>query len=681
MQLHLASIYDSKISALKCTKLPSKSNIQQIFESTANARQALFYPPKMMEEKDNGIVSQQNNHAYHGVNNPMMQNIDAKCLLIESNDENSCNENSSNFFKGNFSDTSSNDQLLMEYTPNAPTLPSVSSQSFSSILLFKIDQCGRKCDMNDQKIVNQKRIFLDEIGDLFNHNDFQTVASVFPKEVNLKQKILSMIYINICSTKISHSSINSSYMISFMYSDKYEDKSLSQINKSVFSKQILKILNGMIKSLSISDLKILMKICADFLYDEYDQFFSFFANFIINHQNKSMDIFNMLCQLLCHYTKSSPYLKKTILPLLRILSDNLMVSNRITISKTILNIMIPLIKDRHFQIYSGEFIKLINLISEDFSNVYKFLLVYILKYYPQTNTKKQVILIKMMIKSLSSINTKDFSSNNYKLMNSFIKILANGIISPSSIVSLAAFQFFYERTVNTFISINKQLVFDSILPATLYSLKNHWSEKVRKDASFAISILKHSGANFENCMKIGGFLDSNPTANVQINMENKNQTFSMSLSTQNNDPTKAKRVPFTAMVMPNSDIAPPRGVLSKNQPPRVTFLNPKIPKSINNDLKNNMLPKRPSKVPCVHSLLPSNPASPSWISSSKKSIKASSSPLLTQLNDNNFNFFENSLNNNGNNESVNESENVVSISKMDAWVLITKWANVNDNSI
>lgn len=693
--IHLSSIYDSKVSALNCTKLPTKSNIQQIFDSTSNPRQNLSSEPTSIDEKENSKFAQQKKYIYNNVNNSLFQNVESNFSQPFEKDDTSYSE-SYNFFKGNFHDRNPNDQLIMEFTPNAQFLPPISSKSFQSILLFKIDQCRKKCDMNNQKIVNQKLAFLDEIGDLFNQNDFQAVASVFPKEINLKQKILSMIYINICSTKVFYTSMNSSFMISSMYSDKYEDKSLDQRNKSVFLKQILKILNGMIKSLSISDFSILMKICEDFLSDEYDQFFNFFANYIFCFQNKSMEIFNMLCQLLCNYTKSSPYLKKTILPLIRVLVDNLMISNRMAISKTVLNIMIPLIKDKHFQFYSGEFVKLIGLISENFSNVYKFLIVYILKYFPQTNTKKQVILIKMMIKCLTSISTKDFSSNNYKLMNSFVKVLSNCIISPSSIVSLAAFQFFYERSVNTFISINKQLVFDNLLPASMYALKNHWLEKVRKDASFAISILKHSGANFENCMlKKENFLDSNPMTNIQVSLSStfsqiipqtsKINSILVNSSSQRKDSNLPKRIrPFTPVAIPNSEMAPPRGVLPKNQATRITFANSitvssKVPKSINSDLKKQ--PARlPQKVSCMHTLLPSNQVSPAWSSSSKKAMKVSSSPIFSPLNDAEFNFFENSINDNEN-DNDNGVNSYISISKLDAWMMITRLANDNDNSI
>ena len=709
MQFQLSSIYQSKTSALSCPKGPIKSNIQKIFNSTANSNLTSNFDQTAIDENENLKKYQVKDYNVQKTVIPDIQNVDENNFQNDKDEHQVSDACNCICSKKNFDDEY-NYLLMMEYTPNVKILPPVSSHSFPSSFLFRINMCTRRCNMNDSKVVNQKALFLDEIGDILHQNDFQTISSVFPREINLKRKLLHMIYINICATKKSQASFHLSNIYSYMYSDKYEDRSFIQMNNPSFMKYFFKILNGMIKVIKISDLKIILKICEDLLLDENDQIMHFFTNFIIFHQQQSMELFNMFSDILCNYTKSPPYLKKIILPLLKILSDNLMITNRVKTSKTVLKIIVPLIRDAHFQFYSGEFIKLINYISEDFSNVYKFILIYILKYFPQTNTKKQVILLRMLIKCLSNINSKDFKNEDYKVMNSVVKLLSNCIKSPSSIVSQASFRFFYEKTVNNFLSLNKKIIADNLLPAVSDSLHHHWSEKVKKDASFAMSILKHSGACNDpstlapssSLSKTKGIkLERVSSQNVQT-LKNNTPAPNSSLLVSNSFQIKGRNQLVkiqnysSSSEMTNSEITPLRSNL-KNQSSN-SSINQRIPKSMNSDLKrqsNNMYIRSISKVPYMHTLLPSNAGNSPWTSSSKKNIssKQISAPRIQSFNDQEFsNFIDNNIdssNNNHNNETTTKttiiapstSYSKLSFSKIEAWNLITCMATSNDSSI
>lgn len=437
----LLSHYQTKKSALSSAPASTNAQIKQIFH-----KQVISSEPKNGKQSD----------LFSGTTNPIIQSY-----LNESSDINISN--------------------LDIYYQN------------HSKILGKIDFCSNFINRNDTKQIKLKSIYLNELPQLVG-DDLNNFGPNTPYHQQLKTKTLNMIFQSLINAH-SRSSLYSKMLRNYTYCDNYDDAPQDQSSQISFTKECFQILISMTSFLNMNDIKNLLKCLDDPNPTESELIIVFISRFISFHSNHSFELLNYFSRTLQDITEISSSLIAVILPLFQKLISHFVVSYRNYVAKSLVQVIIPLIKHPNFQVFYTQFATLIQSVNDAFVNLRKSVAFNMIRYFPATNVKKQVVFLSMIFQYMNDLNSRDFSKNE-KIHTKLICLITNSIQSPSIFLSQVALRFLSQRITNQLFICHSKSNYKKLLESVIYCHRQHWAPSIQKESSLALSLLRKINTNW-----------------------------------------------------------------------------------------------------------------------------------------------------------------------------------------
>ena len=372
---------------------------------------------------------------------------------------------------------------------DTPSLPMADSPSFSKVFKRKIEACNQICSFADEEkektSIDRKTKYLTEIHKLF--------IGASPQSNKLSDEDFEVIF-NMAMKNIVRRLPNLGPLV-FVNEDVAPLTEPAWVHLQIAYQILSKILFEFPEApfLTFKTIVRILRVSSTSEARERFQIATFISRFVDLRPEFLEPLINKFTKMISAYLDqlSSPFSVATIISAFHIILKD---SNDVKpfFTKFFKNCIVPLIGDNYFSFFEQTLLSIVSFFIDDDPRNSSSIVSIILKKWPYTRISKQTTFLAMLMKCMPKMPVRELQPLIPKIFN----LLANASDSECYKVAETAFTMWTTAGFERIINDNIKLIVQVFSPHIINAKNNHWSQTVRNNANFAISIISKRDPKF-----------------------------------------------------------------------------------------------------------------------------------------------------------------------------------------